>query len=287
MLARGLLGMKIGVSAFAWTTKFTRAHIALIPKLREHGLEGFEIPMFDPAEVPAAELRKAFDANDLECSFCAILPSGINPISPDSAVRARSLLHLLRCIETAAEAGARLICGPLFAPIGYLPGRRRTADEWNWAVECFQSVGDALVAHDISLAIEPVNRSETFFLNTAADGKALCDAVGHPRIGVAIDTFHANIEEKSIPAAIDSLGQLLKHIHASENDRGLLGSGHVDFLEIIDALRGIQYSGFLMIEGFGYSPDEPGCPGALWGDLAVSPEDIAFKGSSYLRSLQE
>jgi D-psicose/D-tagatose/L-ribulose 3-epimerase len=279
--------MKIGVSAFAWTTRFTPAHIALIPKLRDHGLEGFEIPMFDPAEVPAAELRKAFEANDLECSFCAILPAGINPISPDSSVRARSRVHLLRCIETGAEAGARLICGPLYAPIGYLPGRRRTDDEWNWAVDCFQALGDALVAHDISLAIEPVNRSETFFLNTARDGKDLCEAVGHSRIGVAIDTFHANIEEKSIPAAIDSLGQLLKHIHASENDRGLLGSGHVDFPEIIDALRGIQYSGFLMIEGFGYSPDEPACLGALWADLAVSPEDIAFKGSSYLRSLQE
>ena len=277
--------MKIGVSAFAWTTKLTRAHIALIPKIREHGIEGFEIPMFDPADVLAAELRKAFEASNLECSVCAILPAGINPISPDSSVRSRSLSHLVQCIQTGAEAGARLICGPLYAPIGYLPSRRRTEDEWNWAVEGFQAMGDALVANDISLAIEPVNRSETFFLNTAADAKALCDAVGHPRIGVTIDTFHANIEEKNIPAAVGSLGPFLKHIHASENDRGLLGSGHVGFPGIIDALRRIQYSGFLMIEGFGYSPDELGSLGALWGDLTVSPEDIAFKGSNYLRSL--
>lgn len=277
--------MKIGVSAFAWTTKLTHAHVGLIPKLREHGLEGFEIPMFNPADVAASELRKACEANDVECTVCAILPAGVNPISPDATVRTRSLAHLLRCVEKAAEAGAHLICGPLYAPIGYLPGRHRTEDEWTWAVECFQAIGNALVANDITLAIEPVNRSETFFLTTAADAMAFCEAIGHARVGVTIDTFHANIEEKSIPAAVSSPGQYLKHIHASENDRGLLGSGHVDFPGILSALRGIQFTGFLMIEGFGYSQDEPDSLGALWGDLTVSPEDIAFKGASYLRGL--
>jgi len=277
--------MKIGISAFAWTTKLSQAHIGLIPKLREHRLEGFEIPMFNPADVPAAELRRTCEANGIECTVCAILPDGINPISPDASVRARSLTHLLQCVEHGAEAGARTICGPLYAPIGYLPGRRRTEDEWNWAVECFQAMGDALAAHDVSLAIEPVNRSETFFLNTAADAKALCDAVGNPRIGVTIDSFHANIEEKSIPTAVSSLEGYLRHFHASENDRGLLGSGHIEFPAIVAALCGIEYSGFLMIEGFGYSPDEPASLGTLWGDLTVSPEDIAFKGASYLRTL--
>lgn len=277
--------MKIGVSAFAWTTKLTRQHIRLIPSLREHGLEGFEIPMFNPADVPAAELRRACEANGVECTVCAILPVGINPISPDASVRTRSLAHLLQCVERGAEAGARTICGPLYAPIGYLPGRRRTQDEWNWAVECFHAMGDALTAHEVSLAIEPVNRSETFFLNTAADAKAFCDAVGHTRVGVTIDSFHANIEEKSIPAGVNSLRGYLKHFHASENDRGLLGSGHVDFPAIVAALSGIDYSGFLMIEGFGYSPDEPASFGALWGDLTVSSEDIAFKGANYLRNL--
>lgn len=277
--------MKIGVSAFAWTTQFSQKHIELIPKLREHGIEGFEIPMFHPADVPPAELRRAFEANGMEGTACAILPEGINPISPDASVRARSLEHLLRCIERGAEAGVHTICGPLYAPIGYLPGRRRTQDEWNWAVECFQALGAGLVAHDVSLAIEPVNRSETFFLNTAADAKAFCDAVGHPRIGVTIDSFHANIEEKKIPTAISFLNGYLRHFHASENDRGLLGSGHVEFSSIIAALGGIEYTGFLMIEGFGYSPDEPASLGARWGDADVSPEDIAFKGASYLRTL--
>lgn len=279
--------MKIGVSAFAWTTRLNHRHLELIPKLREQGIEGFEIAIFDPAEVPAAEVRKACEASGMECTVCAILPDGINPISPDAAVRARSLEHLRRCVARAAEAGARMICGPLYAPIGYLPGRRRTQEEWSWAVECFQAIGDVFDEHDVTVAIEPVNRSETFFLNSAADAEAFCRAVGHPRLGVTIDTFHGNIEEKQIPAAIRALGGSLKHVHISENDRGLLGSGHVDFAAIVAALRGIEYDGFLMIEGFGYSKDEPASLGALWGDLTVSPEDIAFQGASYLRTLLE
>ncbi len=158
--------------------------------------------------------------------------------------------------------------GPLFAPIGYLPRRRRNVDEWNWAVEAFQELGDVLDAKQMTLAIEPVNRSETFFLMTASDAKAFTDAVNHPRVGVIIDTFHANIEEKNIADAVRSLGPRLKHVHA-----------------IVTALREIAYDVYLIIEGFGYSPDEADSPGALWGDLKVSPEDIALQGATYLRSL--
>lgn len=277
--------MKIGVSAFAWTTKFGRSHLDILSGVREHGLDGFEIPMFDPTDLAVSDIRRAFEATDLECTVCAILPTGINPISPDALVREKSLAHLIQCVETSAELGAHLIGGPLFAPIGYLPGRRRTSEEWKRAVACFQKLSDVLDANQMTLSIEPVNRSETFFLMTASDAKALCDGIGHPRVGVTIDTFHANIEEKSISNAARSLGRSLKHVHVSENDRGLLGSGHVDFPAIITALREIAYDGYLMIEGFGYAPDQEDSLGALWGDLKISPEDIAFGGEKYLRTL--
>jgi D-psicose/D-tagatose/L-ribulose 3-epimerase len=277
--------MKIGVSAFAWTTIFTTRHLTLLPSMREHGLSSFEVGMFDPAKLPVAEIRRASEANDLEVSVCAILPAAASPISPDAEVRKHAHNHLVQCIETASAMGAHLICGPVYAPIGYLPGRRRNADEWKYAVECFQSLCDTLDSHNITLAIEPVNRSETFFLNTGAEAMDLCAAIDHPRIGVTIDTFHANIEEKNIASAVSKLETKLKHLHISENDRGLVGSGHVDFAAILRALQKIDYDGCLLIEGFGYLPDEHNSLGALWGDLTVTPEDIAFNGAAYLRSL--
>jgi D-psicose/D-tagatose/L-ribulose 3-epimerase len=130
-----------------------------------------------------------------------------------------------------------------------------------------------------------VNRAETFFLRTAKEAQILCKAVGHPRIGVTIDTFHANIEEKKIDKAVLSLGPLLKHIHASENDRGILGEGHVDFAAIAAAAGKTGYDGYWMIEGFGYAPDAKSAPGFLWAELNVTPVDIALKSARYLRAL--
>jgi D-psicose/D-tagatose/L-ribulose 3-epimerase len=277
--------MKIGVSAFAWTADFRESHLEVLPSLRERGLTAFEVPMFDPATLPAAKIRRAIEANDLACTVCAILPAGINPISNDPVTRKKSLEHLTVCVETSREMGAGLIGGPVYAPIGYLPGRRRNDDDWNHAVDCLRSLTATLDACEVTLSLEPVNRSETFFLLTAADAKRLCEAVNHPNVGVTIDTFHANIEERNTAQAIRSLGKHLKHLHASENDRGLLGSGHVDFPSIVSALREIGYDGYLMIEGFGYEPEEKSAPGFLWADTNVAPEQIAFQGSGYLRRL--
>ena len=277
--------MKLGVSAFAWTAKFGRSHLRLVPLIKEMGFRGFEIAMFDPADLAVDDIRRAFETSDLECTVCAILPAGVNPISPDATVRKTSVQHLVRCIETASALGAKLLGGPLYAPIGYLPDHRPTKDEWSWAVDAFRSVCDVLDSCDVTISIEPVNRSETFFVRTAREASSLCDAIGHPRFGVTIDTFHANIEERDIPEALTSIGPHLKHIHASENDRGLLGKGHVDFPGIVAALKEIGYNGYLMIEGFGYSPQEIDAPGALWADTSVSPEEIASTGARFLNQV--
>ncbi len=88
----------------------------------------------------------------------------------------------------------------------------------------------------------------------------------------------------NIPSAIEQLGPHLRHVHASENDRGLPGSGHIDFAAIFAALHRVGYDGYLMIEGFGYAPAELSSPGTLWADPAVTPDDIAREGITLLRA---
>lgn len=277
--------MKVGVSAFAWTSDFGVSHLELLPVIRELGLQGVEIPMVDPGALPVGSIRGACERNGLACTVCAILPKEVNPISPEREARLRAIQHLKRCIEAAAAMGAKLLGGPLFAPIGYLPQHRPTKDEWSWAVEVFQSLGDDLSAYDLTLSIEPVNRSETFFLRTVEEGSRLCELVGNPRLGVTVDTFHANIEERSIMGAIRRLGHRLKHIHASENDRGPLGRGHIPFLEIVNTLQDLRFDGFVMIEGFGYSRREKNAPGYLWAYPEVSPETFVAESARFLAQL--
>lgn len=277
--------MKIGVSAFAWTAQFQERHLHLVPQVKNMGLDGIEVPMFDPEVLPLQRIRDACQAQDLDCSVCAILPGKFNPISPESSTRRKATEHLARCVKAAAAMGCSMLGGPLFAPIGYLPDHRPTKTEWSWAVGAFLALSETLDKYDINLSIEPVNRSETFFLRTAADAKRLCQEIGNPRIGVTIDTFHANIEEQNIPDAIRSLGPHIQHIHASENERGPLGRGHVPFPEIVSALKAIGYRGYLMIEGFGYDATEESAPGYLWAQKDVSPEFLAGESHKYLRRL--
>lgn len=277
--------MKLGISAFAWTSDFRSSHLEILPGMKKLGLNGIEIPMFDPLKLPVESIRETFERNQLECTVCAILPEGINPISPTPEKRLRAIEHLERCIETAAAMGAKLLGGPLFAPIGYLPEHRPTTDEWTWAVEVFQALKGVLRATSLPISIEPVNRSETFFVRTAKEAARLCELIGNPLIGVTIDTFHANIEELNICEAIRSLGPHLTHIHASENDRGPLGRGHLPFVEIISTLKEMNYQGYVMIEGFGYRADENQGPGYLWADVEVSPERLASESYRYLADL--
>lgn len=275
--------MKFAVNALIWTTEFDQRSFSLLPQLRESGFEGFEVPVFQPAKIPARQIRQALSANNLECTVCSILPAGMNPISDNPEIRRRTRQHLVDSIKVTADMGSKLIGGPVYSPVGNLTGRRRTSEEWLWAVECFQSLDETLQENDITLALEPLNRFETYFLNTAADAIKLCSEINHPKIGVLLDTFHTNIEEKDVAAAFLGTGNSLKHVHACENDRGIPGTGHVDFIGIASALRQIGYEGWITIESFGYSHKELAAAAAIWRDLAPTPEAVAFDGLRFLK----
>jgi D-psicose/D-tagatose/L-ribulose 3-epimerase len=215
---------------------------------------------------------------------CSVLLDGLSLISDDADLRRKTQAHLRDVVKAAAEAGATVVAGPLYCPVGYLPGRRRTPDEWKRAVEGHQALGDTLDRHGVTLAIEPLNRFETFFLNTAADAVALAREIGQPRIGILFDTFHANIEEKDIGAAFRALGSGLRHVHTCENDRGIPGTGHVEWTGVFRALRDIGYDGWLTIESFGFALPNLSAAAAIWRDIERTPESIASEGVKFLRS---
>jgi D-psicose/D-tagatose/L-ribulose 3-epimerase len=176
-----------------------------------------------------------------------------------------------------------LIAGPTYAPVGHLPGRRRNRDEWKWGVDFHQHLGPLLAGAKVRMAVEPINRFETYFLNTAADAVKFVEEIGSPHIGILLDTFHANIEEKNVPDAYRLCGKWLRHVHTCENDRGIPGTGHVDWRGVFQALRDIGYDGWLTIESFNGTIAELAAATAIWRDLAPSQDDIAFRGTAFLK----
>ncbi len=275
--------MKFGVNTFIWAAEFGPSQFHLLAPIKAQGFDGVEVPLFRAAAFAAGKIRRACEAHELERTVASALVDGLSLISDDPAVRRRTQGHLRDAIRATADAGARLILGPLYGPIGEMPGRRRTDDEWQRAIEGFQSLRETLEANDVTLAIEPLNRFETYFLNTAADAVALCDAIGHARIGILYDTFHANIEEKNVAAGLRLVAPHLKHLHMCENDRGTPGTGHVDWDGVVQAIRDVGYDGWLTIESFGFALGDLSAAAAIWRDLEASPEAIAFDGLRFLR----
>jgi D-psicose/D-tagatose/L-ribulose 3-epimerase len=275
--------MKLAVNTLIWAVDFTPAQLPLLATLKAHGFEGVEIPVFDPASFQAAAIRRGLEENGLECVICSVMPPGFSLIDDDAAVRQKSQQRLRDVIKVAADMNSRVVAGPLYCPVGYLPGHRRTADEWKRAVESYQSAISDLESNDVTLAIEPLNRFETYFLNTSADLAALCDAVGHSRVGASYDTFHSNIEDKHLGASIRLLGKHIKHVQTCENDRGTPGSGHVEWDDVFGALREIGYDQWLSIESFAPNLGDFSSAVCIWRDIEPNTDNIAFDGIKFLR----
>ena len=125
------------------------------------------------------------------------------------------------------------------------------------------------------------------FLNTAADALRLCREIGHPSVGVLFDTFHANVEEKDIAAALQSLGAALYHVHLSENDRGVPGTGHIPFREVLDTLKSMEYAGAAVVESFATTIPEIARAAAIWRDLYPSSDRFAIDSMAFLRQLRD
>ena len=125
--------------------------------------------------------------------------------------------------------------------------------------------------------------SQQFRPSSPADAVQLVEAVGHPNVGVLLDTFHLNIEEKDVAGAYKLAGKHLKHVHTCENDRGAPGSGHVEWTQVFEALREIGYNGWLTIESFGFALGGISAAASIWRDIERTPDVIAFEGLQFLK----
>jgi D-psicose/D-tagatose/L-ribulose 3-epimerase len=141
-------------------------------------------------------------------------------------------------------------------------------------------------AHDtgVTLAVEYLNRFETYFLTCAADTARFINAVNHPSCRMMYDTFHANIEEKDIRQAILTAAPLSALVHISENDRSTPGQGNIRWQETFDALREARYDGWMVVEAFGNSLPEITAATKIWRRMFHSEEQLASDALDFMRA---
>lgn len=280
--------MRFSVNTFMWTPSFSEADLPLLEQIKAWGADEVEIARSDLDGFPTAPIRRELERLGLSCTLSASPPTTeLSPIHDEPDCRRGAINHLHKAVGVAAELGARLLVGPLYARVGWFTGARPTKDQFRWAVEAFQAVGDALDTAGLDLALEAMNRFESFFLPTAAEGVRLCEAVDHSRIGLLLDTAHMVVEEKSLPEAVRTAGRWLKHMQTSDSDRGTPGEGTiVDWLGLFRALDEVGYDGACAIESFPTRDMQAAANVWAWRDFAASPEVLPRDGVAFLRRAQ-
>jgi D-psicose/D-tagatose/L-ribulose 3-epimerase len=174
----------------------------------------------------------------------------------------------------------------MYAAVGntrLLPDDARRA-QWSRSVTGLKEAASYATERSVKLAIEPLNRFETDLVNTVDQGIKMVDDVGAENVGLLLDTFHMNIEERDIPAAIGRAAGRIVEFHACSNDRGTPGEDHLPWKAIAEALRSARYEGPIVIEAFTPEVREIARAVSIWRPLARSQDALAKDGLSNLRA---
>lgn len=275
--------MRTGMNLLLWATHVTEEHFPLLEKLKKTGFDGVEIPIFqgDAAHYQkiAAELKK----QGLACTTVTVVGPEANPISPDPAIRKAAGERHRWAIEMTAILGGTHLCGPYHSPLAVFTGSGPTEEEKKRCAEVMRQSAEVARQHNVTLALEYLNRFECYFLTTAAQAKELVLRVDHPNFRTMYDTFHANIEEKNAARAIKDLHPHFAHVHISESDRGTPGTGMVHWTETWKALKEVKYDGWLVIEAFGRALPDLAAATKVWRDLFPSPDEVYTQGLKFIR----
>lgn len=280
--------MKFGANTFIWASPFaTSKDLPLLNKVAAMGFDLIEVAIEDPALIDVPSLRQAARETGLEVIVCGAFGPDRNLSSADDTIRQRAETYLRWCIEAAAELGSPVVGGPMYSAVG--KPRLETAvarqAEWQRAAEGLHTWGAYARDRGVRLAIEPLNRFENDMVNVIEQGLDLIEAADCDAVGLHLDTFHMHLEEKDSAAAIRRAGERIFHVHACENDRGVPGTGQVNWTAVAQALKHVDYDGAVVIESF--TPDVQSIARAvcIWRDIAPDQDTIAAAGLDFLRPL--
>jgi D-psicose/D-tagatose/L-ribulose 3-epimerase len=277
--------MRFGINTFLFTSPFTNESTRLFPTFRDWGFDSVEIALEDASHIDAAYVKSELDRYGLVCgSVCAAM-------GPDRDLRGtveqqqNAMQYMKGLLDAMVVLDSTTLIGPLYSSVGRADAVPEEEYELQWqtVVGHLKALSQYALERNRLLAIEPLNRFETDFINTADQALRMIKDVNHPALKMHLDTFHMNIEEKNQAIAIEKAGKHLGHFHACGSDRGTPGGDHIDWTGIRAALKNIDYQGDVVIESFTKDVKVIARAAAIWRQIEPSQEDIAVKGVQFLK----
>jgi D-psicose/D-tagatose/L-ribulose 3-epimerase len=271
---------KYGVHAFllegSWNSEIAPRVIAQAAEL---GFDFVEIPLLRPDEFDSALIGNELARNRIEGVTSLCLPRELHmPVNPKGALQ-----FLKSAVDRIADFGGKSLYGCTYCNLGFLTGAPPTAEEKKSVADTLRELHAYAKQKGVQIAIEPVNRYETYLCNTGADAADYIRQIGADDIIIHFDTYHMNIEEEGYSGPLKAAGPLCGYIHLSESNRGLPGEGMVDWKDVFDGLKAINYTGPLVLEAFAaINPDLVGAT-CLWHPSKYTPKELAVRGLEFLK----
>jgi D-psicose/D-tagatose/L-ribulose 3-epimerase len=274
--------MKVGVHIALWMKTWQDDVVPYIETAARLGFDGVELSLLGMTDDNVARVRKTLQENNLEVTCTTGLNMQQDITSDDSDMRKEGVRYLEQSIKTVATLGSPLLTGVIYAPWGKRVMQHRQ-ERWQRCVEALKAVAPFAAEHGVTLGIEAINRFETDLVNTAAQAVQMVNDVDEENVGILLDTYHMNMEEKYIGASLQKSKEKLVHLHCVENDRGVPGSGHIPWSEVFSSLKQIDYGGWLTLELFIQANQTVSPDLAIWRDIEADPTEAARQGLQFLR----
>ena len=279
----------VGVSTWVWASPLDDATLVeLARRAAGWGFDVLELPVENPGDWDPAAARTVLDDLGLGATTCLVTSPGRELVAADASTVRSTQDYLRHCVDVAAAVGAGVVGGPAYASVGRT---WRMDDDERAAVyeelrRNLAPVVEHAAASGVTVAVEPLNRYETSVLNTVGQALEALGPLLGPGCGLLLDTYHQNIEERSVAAAVALAGPHVAGVQVCANDRGAPGADHLDWPAILEALAGTGYDGPLCIESFTAHNDAIATAASIWRPLATSQDDLALEGLRFLRRAQ-
>ncbi|WP_313386960.1 sugar phosphate isomerase/epimerase family protein [Chishuiella sp.] len=273
--------IKFGCSLLSWVLPNWELNSGkyAIEQTAKHQFDLLEILLPPYQEFEATEVKKELKKHNLDvvCSFN--LPANAHiPKYPKE-----SLALIKKAIIHTATLETDFLGGVLHSGLGYFSGNTITEQEKSTIIEVWQEASSLASQYGISIAIEPINRYESYVCNTAKNVLDLINETNCDNLFLHLDTFHMNIEENNFRDPILLAGDKLKHIHMTESHRGMLGEGTINWDELFNALSKINFKGNLVLENFTSQVKGMSSAVSLWQNSPYNAEDLAVKSLQFMK----
>ena len=279
---------EIGVNTWVWTSPLTDAEVpALLRRVAGMGFDAVELPLESVGDLSVSVVDEAVARTGLTPYVVGAMAPGRDLVDADPDTVARTQDYLRACIDLAAGIGAGTVCGPFYAATGRVWRLDASARTAAYAELCHRlgPVVEHAVGRGVRLGVEPLNRYETSLVNTVDQAlTALAPLLGEG-LGLALDTYHLNIEERSSAGAVGTAGEHLVHVQVCGSDRGAPGGDQTDWPGLLTALDDVGYRGPLNLESFTAENAAIATAASIWRPLAPTQDDLARDGLAFLRSL--